>query len=168
MIVVTDTSVVLNLCWLREERLLSAIYEQVLAPEAVRFEFERKAASDPRFSGLHFPSFILVVAPAFIPPVLAANPDLDPGETAALALALERGIADVLIDEIYGRAIAHSLGLRVSGLLGVLIEARHIPFLGYKYSAFCHKQQQLHLDWLKIGIAYYTILCNSLALHQLK
>ena len=124
MIVVTDTSVVLNLCWLREERLLPAIYEQVLAPEAVRFEFERKAASDPRFSGLHFPAFILVASPASIPPVLAANPDLDPSETAALALALERGIADVLIDEAYGRAIAHSLGLRVSGLLGVLIEAK--------------------------------------------
>ena len=38
MIVVTDTSVVLNLCWLRQEFLLSAIYEDVLAPGQVRIE----------------------------------------------------------------------------------------------------------------------------------
>ena len=52
MIVVTDTSVVLNLCWLRQESLLSAIYEDVLAPGQVRLEFDRKAATDPRFTGL--------------------------------------------------------------------------------------------------------------------
>ncbi len=90
MIVVTDTSVVLNLCWLRRESLLSAIYEGVLAPEQVRVEFERKAATDPRFTGLIFPPFITVAQPIVIPPTLASNTALDPGEIAALALALPR------------------------------------------------------------------------------
>jgi predicted nucleic acid-binding protein len=49
---------------------------------------------------------------------------LDPGEVAALALALERDIRDVLIDEKAARTAAVALGLRVSGLLGVLIEAK--------------------------------------------
>ena len=124
MIVVTDTSVVLNLCWLRRESLLSAIYEDVLAPEQVWLEFERKAATDPRFTGLIFPQFIIVAQPVVIPAALASNTALDPGETAALALALERGIADVLIDESSGRAAALALGLRVSGLIGVLIEGK--------------------------------------------
>ena len=124
MIVVTDTSVVLNLCWLRRESLLSAIYEDVLAPEQVRLEFERKAATDPRFTGLAFPQFIIVARPVIIPEALAANATLDPGEVAALALALERGIADVLIDESFGRAAALALGLHVSGLIGVLIEGK--------------------------------------------
>ena len=124
MIVVTDTSVVLNLCWLRQEALLSAIYEGVLAPEQVRLEFKRKAATDPRFTGLIFPAFITVAQPVVIPEALASNTALDPGETAALALALERGIADVLIDESAGRAAALLLGLRVSGLIGVLIEEK--------------------------------------------
>lgn len=125
MIVVTDTSVVLNLCWLRQESLLAAIYEDVFAPGQVRLEFEQKAASDPRFTGLVFPAFITLAEPATIPPVLAANSDLDQGEIAALALTLERGIADVLIDEKAGRAAALALGLHVSGLLGVLIEGKH-------------------------------------------
>lgn len=40
MIVVTDTSVVLNLAWLGEERLLVMLFKDVLAPPAVRSEFE--------------------------------------------------------------------------------------------------------------------------------
>ena len=124
MIVVTDTSVVLNLCWLGRESLLPAIYQGVLAPGQVRLEFERKAAADPRFAGLSFPPFIALANPAAIPAVLSANSDLDSGEIAAIALALERGIADVLIDERIGRAAALALGLHVSGLLGVLIEGK--------------------------------------------
>lgn len=124
MIVVTDTSVVLNLCWLHHEALLPAIYAEILAPSEVAREFARQAATEPRFAGLRFPRFIVVADPTFIPAVLAANRDLDPGETAALALALERGIADVLIDERAGRAAAIALGLKVAGLLAVLVESR--------------------------------------------
>ncbi len=124
MIVVTDTSVVLNLCWLGLESLLPAIYEDVLAPEQVRQEFERKAVTDPRFVGLRFPFFIAIENTTVIPAALTDNPDLDPGEIAAIALALARGISDVLIDESSGRAAAISLGLHVTGLLGILIEGK--------------------------------------------
>jgi len=124
VIVVTDTSVVLNLAWLREERLLAELFGSVFAPPAVRAEFERLALADHRFRGLHFPEFVTVAAPARIPDVLAANDDLDAGEIAALALALERGIQYVLIDEQAGRAAAMALGLQPSGLLGLLVEAK--------------------------------------------
>lgn len=124
VIVVTDTSVVLNLAWLREERLLSELFGIVLAPPVVRAEFERLALADHRFHGLRFPDFVSVAAPAHIPEMLAANDDLDAGEIAALALALERGIRYVLIDEHAGRAAAIALGLQPSGLLGLLVEAK--------------------------------------------
>ena len=83
VIVVTDTSVVLNLAWLREERLLAALFGSVLAPPVVQAEFERLARVDARFRGLTFPAFISIESPSHIPDVLAANDDLDPGETAA-------------------------------------------------------------------------------------
>ncbi len=124
VIVVTDTSVVLNLAWLREERLLSELFGSVLAPPAVRTEFERLSLADDRFRGLRFPDFVTVEAPARIPDTLAANDDLDAGEIAALALALERGIRYVLMDENAGRAAAIALGLQPSGLLGLLVEAK--------------------------------------------
>ncbi len=124
VIVVTDTSVVLNLCWLHEERLLSELFGKVIAPPVVRAEFERLALADPRFRGLRFSDFITVEAPSHIPEALAENDDLDAGEVAALALALERGIRYVLMDETAGRAAAVALGLQPSGLLGLLVEAK--------------------------------------------
>ena len=130
MIVVTDTSVVLNLCWLRHESLLAAIFQEVLAPRQVLAEFQRKASTDSRFADLRFPAFITVAEPLIIPLELATNNDLDAGEIAALALALERKIADVLIDEKSGRAAAIMLGLHVSGLLGVLIEGKRRRLVG--------------------------------------
>jgi len=130
VIVVTDTSVVLNLAWLREERLLPALFGKVLAPPIVKAEFERLERADPRFHGLSFPGFVSVEAPLGLPSVLTSNRDLDPGEIAALALAMERGIHNVLIDEASGRAAALALGLRPSGLLGLLVEAKARRFLG--------------------------------------
>ena len=129
MIVVTDTSVVLNLAWLREDRLLAALFGGVLAPPIVCEEFERLARVDSRFRGLTFPAFIEVIAPTGIPANVAAIKDLDPGEVGALALAVERRIRDVLIDEKAGRIAALHLGLRPSGLLGVLLRAKKQGFV---------------------------------------
>lgn len=124
MRVILDTSIALNLCWLGREDLLFAIYGEVIAPGQVKREFERKVATDLRFAGLHFPKGITIVDPVSIPPSLVANRNLDPGEIAVLALALELGIPEVLLDERAGRRVASALGLHVSGLLGILIEAK--------------------------------------------
>jgi uncharacterized protein len=124
VIVVTDTSVVLNLCFLRAEGLLPTFYAEVVAPPAVKREFERLATFDKRFQRLKFPSFIAVEEASTTPSELANAIDLDEGEIAALALAVERKIQDVLIDESTARAKAVKLGLRVTGVIGVLIRAR--------------------------------------------
>ena len=49
MIVVTDTSVVLNLCCLRQENLLPDLFGTVLDPPSVALEFQRLARTDARF-----------------------------------------------------------------------------------------------------------------------
>jgi len=55
MAVVSDTSVILNLCFLGHEELLTKLFGEVLSPPEVAAEFENLAASDPRFRGLIFP-----------------------------------------------------------------------------------------------------------------
>lgn len=130
MIVVIDTSVVLNLCFLHQEGLLADLYDQIVAPSAVRREFERLSMFDKRFKGLAFPSFIKILDPSFIPEELKNSISLDEGEIAALALALEQKIHDVLIDERPAREAAARLGLRVFGLLGVLIRAKQNGLIG--------------------------------------
>jgi len=141
VIVVTDTSVVLHLCFLRLEGLLPQLFGPVLAPPEVRVEFERLASDDPRFAGLVFPPFVEVIAPRHIPPALAGM-KLDSGELAALALAVERDHAAVLIDEKNGRSAARSLGLTLFGLLGILAKARERNLVGPLAPLLDRLQQQ--------------------------
>lgn len=51
--------------------------------------------------------------------------ELDSGEAGAIACAIDLNASLLLIDEQHGRTVAQRLGLRVIGLLGVLIEAKH-------------------------------------------
>jgi len=122
--VVLDTSVVLNLCLLGRETLLSSLYERVLAPPAVKDEFQALAASDPRFAGLRFPGFVNVVAPDESPRTLPSTAHLQSGEVAAILLAWQLRSDAVLMDERAGRIVASSLGLRPLGLLGVLLDGK--------------------------------------------
>ncbi|MDH4477432.1 MAG: DUF3368 domain-containing protein [Verrucomicrobiaceae bacterium] len=124
MIVVTDTSVILNLCAIGQQHLLRDLYHQVLAPSMVIAEFRRLALADNRFLGLEFPSWIGESAPSALHPSLSDFQRLHEGEVAALSLALEVGADFVLIDDQAARSAAHRLGLNVVGLLGILVEAR--------------------------------------------
>lgn len=124
MIVVTDTSVILNLCAIGQEDLLRLLFDTVVAPTAVVVEFQRLASTTPRFRGLSFPTFIQKTAPASLLACLTDSGRLQAGEIAALSLAVEKKAEAVLMDELAGRAAASSLGLRTIGLLGILLNAK--------------------------------------------
>ncbi len=124
MIVVTDTSVVLNRCLIGQESLLSRLFGTIVAPLAVVNEFERLSNVDSRFQGLLFPAFIEKSDTPAIEPSLLPVKRLQAGEIAALSLAFYRKADAVLMDELAGRAAAKSLGLRAIGLLGVLLKAK--------------------------------------------
>lgn len=53
------------------------------------------------------------------------NWNLDPGEASAIAAALHMQ-ARVLMDDRAGRKVAHDLGLRIIGTLGVLVRAKQL------------------------------------------
>lgn len=123
MIVVTDTSVILNPCLIRQETVLPLLYGSVLA------EFERLVSADQRFAGLAFPSFIQTHTPTRLIPELTVSPRLQSGEISAISLAVEKGADAVLMDELAGRAAAVALGLKPVGLLGILLDAKELGLI---------------------------------------
>jgi len=124
VVVVADTSVLLNLGRIEEERLLIELFREVWIPPAVRAEFVHHSTHHPRFLGLRLPGWICESAPVTITPVVASLPDLHAAESEALSLALEKSADAVLLDEIAARQAAVRLGLQPIGVLGILVRAR--------------------------------------------
>lgn len=124
MIVVADTSVILNLCRVHHEHLLQQLFQRVLIPTEVADEFARLTKIQGRFSGLGLPDWIEILpAPKSFPPeVIQAQ--LNIGESAAIALCLNQKADALLIDEKAGREVATKLGVRTVGILGILVDAR--------------------------------------------
>ncbi|HBE18578.1 MAG TPA: DUF3368 domain-containing protein [Cyanobacteria bacterium UBA11149] len=125
MIVISDTSVLTNLAGIGHIHLLQQLYEHILIPTAVYQEL----TVDPPVPGtLEVQTFqwIEVRASSNLTMVeqLQNQAQLDLGESEAIALALEINTDLLLIDERRGRAEANRLGIRITGLLGVLVEAK--------------------------------------------
>jgi predicted nucleic acid-binding protein len=80
MIVVADTSVIVNLVLVGQGRLLAQLFGEVIIPPAVNAAFLRLAGSGGRFSGISLPAEVHVRRPATIPEPLLRNDDLDAGE----------------------------------------------------------------------------------------
>lgn len=127
MIVISDTSAITNLAAIQHLQLLLQLYTQVTIPEAVYCELTDIDPLVPGTSEVQTASWLEVrqVANREIVARLRDTARLDPGESEAIALALELSADLLLIDERRGRAEANRLGLRITGLLGILIEAKH-------------------------------------------
>ena len=130
MLVVADTSPLIILARLGHLDLLALLYERVLVPHGVWLELVDANPGAPGVAALRAASWLQV---ALHPNPAGLHLGLDPGETAAIALAEAEGADLLLIDERAGRAVATARGLQVRGALGVLVEARlrgHIAALG--------------------------------------
>lgn len=118
MLVVSDTSVLLNLCRVSAEGLLPELFGEVWVPPAVAAEFSRLAGNHARFQGLVLPAWVRISSAVQVSAEVRACPDLDSGETEALSLALEWHADAVLMDEAAGRRAATVLKVTSVGVAG--------------------------------------------------
>lgn len=126
MLVASNTSPISNLAIIGRLNLLRSQFSEILIPTAVLSELCR----------LSHPTALTEIQQAIedgwiksqslredkVARLLAA--DLDRGEAAAIALALELSADLILLDERDGRIAAERAGLRVTGVLGVLLRAK--------------------------------------------
>lgn len=78
--------------------------------------------------------------------VTALQRDLDRGEAETIALGLELGADLALLDEREGRHAAQRLELRVTGVVGILLEAKSLDAL---------EAIRPHLDALRHKAGFY-------------
>jgi uncharacterized protein len=123
VIIVSDTSPVRALQALDLVHLLREFYGTVLIPPGVARELAAQASVIGSFDLGRFP-FLRVQAPLKLLPAGALPEKLGPGESEAIALALELRADVLLIDEIAGRSAAQRLGLATTGVLRMLVRAK--------------------------------------------
>ncbi len=120
---VADTGPLHYLVLIGEIGMVAALVDEVLIPPEVRDELDRQRSPAPVRAWIAAPPAWLRVqiSPAAnIGPALAR---LDPGERAAIALAMTVSADAVLLDDRAGVAAARARGLQAFGTLGLLQRA---------------------------------------------
>lgn len=139
--VVCDTSPLQYLHQLQELALLRHLASSVLVPPAVVSEIDagRRLGLDlPNVAAL---SWVTVRAPLRIFTTLETR-DFGPGESEVLALTLERRDAVAILDDAVARRTARRLGIRLTGTLGILLDAKRIGLIG-QITPFLDRLQSL-------------------------
>ena len=126
MLVVSNTSPILNLAIIGQLELMRQQFEQVQIPLAVLSELkvlEDRPGSKDILAAVEM-GWIEVQEVSSQLSVQLLQQVLDQGESEAITLAIDLKADRILLDERDGRKIAKSLGLKVTGVLGILLRAK--------------------------------------------
>lgn len=125
MIVVSNTSPITNLAAISQLVLLQQLYGTIVIPQAVYDEMAGVGRVVAGSVEVQTKSWIQTQQVTNKALVTALQLELDGGEAEAIALAIELKADLLLLDERRGRTVASRFGLKFTGILGVLIEAKH-------------------------------------------
>jgi len=126
VIVIADAGPLIHLSLIGRLDLLPGLYGKILIPEVVYNEVVRSGEGLPGSSEVAGAEWIAVENPhpeADLFRLLRG--ELDAGEAAAIALAVDRKAEWFLADDRAARLAAERLGLKVRGTIGILVAAKH-------------------------------------------
>jgi len=115
VIVVSNSSPLISFDQLGKAELLVKLFNKVLIPPAVRQE---------TYEVLPLPRWVEERSLSQPLSALTLRWRLGNGEREAIALALELQADFLLMDDLAGRRVAISLGLKILGTLGILLQAQ--------------------------------------------
>jgi uncharacterized protein len=124
LIVVSDSSPLIALASVGHLEVLRALYGRVMIPEAVRDEvsgdLDRRGAREVLAAG-----WIETRSASDTIDLYLARTLVDAGEAEAIGLAIELDAELLIVDERRARDLAETMGLRITGVVGVLLEAKN-------------------------------------------
>lgn len=125
MIVISDTSPITNLAAIGKLDLLHLLYGSIVIPTAVYNELTNKPV--PGTQSVKTLSWIKTQSVPNLQRVnkiLNSQNNIHQGEAEAIILAIETKANLLLMDEKRGRNLAKSYQIPVTGLLGILLQAK--------------------------------------------
>ena len=146
MIVAGNTSPLTNLAGIGQFDLLCRLYGRLHIAEGVWEELNAGGRRWPGRDEVAEADWIERHVVQNRSLVTALQRDLDRGEADTIALALELDAHLVLLDEREGRRAAQRLGLRVVGVVGILLDAKTCGVV---------KAVRPHLDALRQTAGFY-------------
>jgi predicted nucleic acid-binding protein len=144
MIVVADAGPLHYLVLIGSVDVLQPLYDFVVVPQTVAGELQHTAAPDSVRTWIAHPPDWCEIRPDL--PSDASLEFLDPGERAAIGLALSLDADRLLIDEWAGRAEAERRHLHVTGTLGVLAEADRHHLLDFEAAVSRLRQTTFYMS----------------------
>ncbi|MBC6421497.1 MAG: DUF3368 domain-containing protein [Hormoscilla sp. SP5CHS1] len=124
MIVISNTSPIFYLSTIGQLDLLRQLYDEVVIPTAVFNEITNVGNTDVSAMVVPIYRWIKTQSVTDRAFVNMLRVELDLGEAEAIALAVELKAERLLMDERLGRTAAMGVGLKVTGVLGILIAAK--------------------------------------------
>jgi predicted nucleic acid-binding protein len=112
-VIISDTSCLILLDKIGELRLLNRLYGQITITPEIALEFKSE-----------LPDWFSIQEPANKKYQKILEASLDKGEASAIALAVEQTDCLLIIDDYKGRKYAEQLGIKITGTLGVVINAK--------------------------------------------
>ncbi|MDR0708772.1 MAG: DUF3368 domain-containing protein [Spirochaetaceae bacterium] len=111
-IIISDTSCLIALTNIGKLDVLHQVCQTVLVTPEIAMEY-----------GEDLPEWIVVTPVRDSEKIRLIRKNLDPGESSAIALALETREPLLILDDAQARSYALDLGLAITGTLGILIAA---------------------------------------------
>ncbi|ACV64725.1 conserved hypothetical protein [Desulfofarcimen acetoxidans DSM 771] len=126
---VINSSPLISLSLVGQIELLPKLYEEIIIPKSVYNEVIVKGKGKTGSDKLEiFNRFtILEAGNRVVKDTIML--ELDEGEAEVIAIAKEKRIQNVIIDEFAGRQYASLLGLKVTGVLGILLTGKKLGFV---------------------------------------
>jgi predicted nucleic acid-binding protein len=124
MIIVSNTSPISNLANVGQLSLMSQLYGRILIPCAVYEELLDPRAGETVITAVRSASWIDIQSVQNHGLVNDLRTRVNVGEAEAIALAIEVKAARLIIDERLGRQAARDFGVKITGVLGILLLAK--------------------------------------------
>ena len=112
-VIISDTSCLILLAKIGELNLLKSLFGQVIVTKEIADEFQGE-----------LPEWVSIQQPLNVIYQKILEASLDRGEASAIAFAIEQSDCLLIIDDFKGRRYAEQLGIKITGTLGVIIDAK--------------------------------------------